>query len=136
MFTYITKFVLNWMDDCVVCGDILHELFDQRCHGFNQFWPINILNLSFLWFLKIISHDQKEYHMAKKHTTWSYGMLLHPTWHIPNDIACYMLPTILWGTREIPTSVLKVLWESSYAICTWCVMRFIPHDICTRGGMR
>ncbi len=57
------------------------------CHSFNYFWPLNILNWSFQWFWKSIPHGPKIY-MAKKHTTWSCGMPLNITWHIPNAVAC------------------------------------------------
>ncbi len=101
-----------------LCGAILHELGSQQYHlrlkvkwgmvglpksavgphtphkfGFHHFWPLNILNWSFLWFWKSIPHDnknmphgQKTYHMAKWYDfnyhmthTKSYSM-----WYSPN----------------------------------------------------
>ncbi len=96
------QFHLDWRSSVVHLGSQqveydptyhIHLVFFS-CHGFNHFWLFNILNWSFLWFWKSIPHGQKAYHMAKMHNTWSCGRLLYTTWHIPNAIACGMLPTM------------------------------------------
>ncbi len=72
-----------------VCGAILHEFITWQSHGFNYFWPSNILNWGFPCFWKIIPHlsmARKAYHISENHNMWSFGIPLHPTWNIPNAI--------------------------------------------------
>ncbi len=33
-------------------------------HGFNHFWPLNILNWSFVWYRKVYYMVKMAYHMA------------------------------------------------------------------------
>ncbi len=106
-----------------VCGAILHELDAQQCNmrpkvkcgavglpsngvwphalhkfGFNNFWSVNILNLSFLQVWKSIPQVQKAYHMvmwyALTHIKWlSYGIPGFPPYleNLENLEFCHFL---------------------------------------------
>ncbi len=65
-------------------GNIPHVI--ALCHGFNHFWPSNILNLNFLWFWesiphcqKGIPHSQKVYCMIMQYALTSY--MTHTNYH-------------------------------------------------------
>ncbi len=71
-----------------------HKFDFFLCHGFNNFWPLNILNWSVLWFCKSIPHGKKADHMAKS---------------IPHvHVVCPYLPH---GTYQM---LYHVIWQQSW----------------------
>ncbi len=72
-------------------------------HGFIYFWPLNVLNWIFF------CDFEKAYQIVKKHTTWSYDILVDTIWFIPNAISCVMLPNMIW--RSIPVEGRVVILQ-------------------------
>ncbi len=75
------------------------------CHGFNNFWPLNIQIWIFLWFWKNIPHGQK----SIPHTQRTYHMVMishmihtkcYIMWYASNHVIRIKFPFNILGTAR------------------------------------